>query len=206
VDNGRLALEAMRDANFDVVFMDCQMPELDGFSATREIRRREGADKHTWIVAVTANSLAGDREKCLAAGMDDYVSKPVKPDDLKSALDRFLSLRDADRFLEGPVDSAMDAAAIDLSLLGSFRDIEDGTESLLTKLIDVFLDNSPKLIAEAAAALETKNARALSHAAHTLKGSCSNFGAQRLRHTCFLLEQAGAEGDLSRAPELLASI
>ncbi len=206
VDNGRLALDAMRGTDFDIIFMDCQMPELDGFSATREIRRREGDNKHTWVVAVTANSLAGDREKCLSAGMDDYVSKPVKPGDLQEAIDRFQVVRDADHPIEMPASPKGVADAVDLSLLGGFRDIEDGSESLLTKLIDVFLDNSPKLLADARIALEKHNASSVSQVAHTLKGSCSNFGAERLRQACFVLEQAGAQGDLSRGFEMLANI
>jgi CheY-like chemotaxis protein/HPt (histidine-containing phosphotransfer) domain-containing protein len=215
VDNGRAALEALRRTNFDVIFMDCQMPELDGFSATREIRRVEGDQKHTWIVAVTANSLAGDRERCLVAGMDDYVSKPVKPDDLQNALTKFLARREDGRPPE-PSDAPEPAAEVeplpiegtvlDLSLLSGFRDIDDGPDCLLNKLIDVFLDNSPKLLAEARTALNEGNAKAVGQAAHTLKGSCSNFGAERLRQACFLLEQAGGEGNLGRAPELLAAV
>lgn len=74
---------------YDVVFMDCQMPELDGFGATGEIREREGADRHTPIVAMTANVMAGDREACIAAGMDDFVGKPIMVEDLSAALTRW---------------------------------------------------------------------------------------------------------------------
>jgi two-component system, sensor histidine kinase and response regulator len=202
VDNGRLALEALGRTPYDVVFMDCQMPELDGYAATRELRRREGTERHTWIIAITANSLAGDREKCLAAGMDDYVSKPVKPEDLQGALRRYREVREVEKDLhshDGP-------PAVDLSLLDGFRDLEEDGESLLTKLINVFLENSPRLLSEARTALEHQSNPLLARAAHTLKGSCSNFGAERLREACALLEEAANCSQLTQAGELLAKV
>jgi CheY-like chemotaxis protein len=103
VENGRRAVEVLEEKEYDIVFMDCQMPELDGYAATGEIRRRQGGERHTWIVAMTAHSLEGDREKCIQAGMDDYVAKPVKPESVKAAIDRYLMKR-------GPVALSQDPA------------------------------------------------------------------------------------------------
>lgn len=229
VDNGQAALDAMRRTRYDIVFMDCQMPVLDGYATTHEIRQREGNTRHTWIIAMTANSLEGDREKCLAAGMDDYVSKPVKPSDIGAALQRYFErmgegtshtseppprvlplpspaarvVPSEAEFLPEPVFTQ---GAIDLSLLAGFREMEEEGDNLLNQLIDVFLENSPKLIEEAREAIKANAAPVLARAAHTLKGSCSNFGAAQLSATCERLEQIALQGALAQAPRLLDDV
>jgi PAS domain S-box-containing protein len=203
VANGRLALEALARSRYDLVFMDCQMPELDGYEATQDLRAIEGDDRHTWVVAMTANSLAGDREKCLQAGMDDYVSKPVKPEILDAAIQRFKGLRSVE---VGGREMAVDGI-IDQTVLAGFREMEvDGEESILGKLIDVFIDNSPRVLEEARHALATRLSPQLERAAHTLKGSCSNFGAERMRAACERLEHAARAGNLENGANLIKEI
>jgi two-component system, sensor histidine kinase and response regulator len=91
VDNGRIALEKLSQTDFDIILMDCQMPEVDGYMATREIRRREGSTRHTPIIGVTAHALPGDRGRCLHAGMDDYIAKPIMPEDLAVIIDKWVA-------------------------------------------------------------------------------------------------------------------
>ncbi len=203
VENGRLVLEALAKSDYDVIFMDCQMPELDGYEATRDLRAIEGDARHTWIIAMTANSLEGDRQKCLDAGMDDYVSKPVKPEHLQAALNRFTGMRE----IAGETREASDPGTIDRNVIAAFREMEiEGEESILGKLIDVFLENTPRVLEEARAAVASGMGPLLERAAHTLKGSCSNFGAERMRVVCEELETLAREGATKKAEELIVQI
>jgi PAS domain S-box-containing protein len=203
VENGRLALESAVRTNYDLIFMDCQMPERDGYEATHDLRAIEGDERHTWIVAMTANSLEGDRERCLKAGMDDYVSKPVKPEHLQAAINRYLGLR----AVEQQNRESGSGGVIDPNIIAGFREMDvEGEESILEKLIDVFVENTPRVLEEARKALTTRMTPQLERAAHTLKGSCSNFGAERMRAACERLEDAARRGQLENAAGFLKEV
>ena len=200
--NGRMALAALQTQAYDVVIMDCQMPELDGYGATRELRAMEQGAKHTWVIAMTAHSLEGDREKCLAAGMDDYLSKPVRPNDLRAALLRCPVLVQTDI---KPLESI--PGVIDPGLLAGFREMDpDGSAGMLTKLIDLFLENTPTVLSEARSALSQASASQLERVAHMLKGSCANFGATSMQDACARLEELCRQGSLDGADEILAEV
>jgi PAS domain S-box-containing protein len=178
VANGREALDALDAAEYDLVLMDCQMPEIDGYEATRRIREREGQEHHTNIVAMTAHVIEGDREKCLESGMDDYLSKPLRFEELKAMVSRYR-----------PSSQAADEPAISVESIDALRELDgDGESGILTELIDTFLENGLRIVAEAEGALDRHSPPALAQAAHTLMGSCSNFGAKRLRELCGQVE------------------
>ncbi|MCE9608720.1 MAG: PAS domain S-box protein [Chthoniobacter sp.] len=204
VENGRLALAAVQHKPYDVIFMDCQMPELDGYEATRELRASGGRARQTWVIAMTANSLEGDREKCLEAGMNDYLSKPIKPEGLAVALSRFA--KECRKTL--PLKPARPAGKIiDPVTLAGFRDMggDDGGQ-MLDSLIGTFLENSPTVLRTAREAAKRQDAPELERAAHTLKGSCSNFGAERMSDACQQLEQAVHDRIFDHVDELLTTV
>ena len=190
VGNGREALDALGAAHYDLVLMDCQMPELDGYEATGQIRAREGAERHTIIVAMTAHAIEGDREKCLAAGMDDYLSKPLRFEDLRTVVKRYQPTRPGDE------------PAITGESIEALRDLgTDGTDDILAELIDTFMENAPRILTEAGDALTSGSPEALAQAAHTLRGSCSNFGAKPLQDLCRQLETLAHSKEFSDSPK-----
>ena len=186
--NGREALEALRRSAYDLVLMDCQMPEMDGFQATAEIRRREGGASRTPIVAMTANALEGDRERCIAAGMDDYLAKPVRLEKLAGVAARW--------------DTTLDAAALaELRSLGGAED-----PAFLARLIAVFIKDSGPRLEAVRAAVAAGDAALLGRSAHGLKGASGNIGARRMQRICRLLEKLGKSGTTTGAQELLEAL
>ena len=206
VSNGREAVEALGRIEYPLVLMDCQMPELDGFEATAEIRRRETGDRHTVIVAMTAAAMQGDREQCLAAGMDDYLAKPVKPDQLGAVLTRWLPPeRPAEPGAGGEDD--LPREVIDLDTFGQLEALAaDGDPRMLAELIELFLDDAPSQLAALRLALDQQDGASLARAAHSLKGSSANFGARRLEALCLRLERIGRTGSVQAVEPLLAEL
>jgi two-component system sensor histidine kinase/response regulator len=155
---------------------------------------------------MTANAMQGDREKALEAGMDDYVPKPVKAEELEAVLERWISKPDED---EATVSAAGDGSAtgedpLDRGVLAGLRELqEEGEPDILIELIELFLTDVPPQLVALKEALEAGDARSVGRVAHTLKGSSGNMGATRMTTICSELEAVGASGDLSRAPELL---
>ena len=190
VANGFEALEATARKSYDIILMDCQMPELDGYQVTREIRQREGTGRHAYIIAMTANALAGDREKCIAAGMDDYVSKPLNRAELRAAMQRGTATPAA------PLDALNEDSRLPLATV-------DDREA--AKWIELFVATAPDSIVAMKRAHAESRAGDLSLAAHTLKGSCSNFGASSLAELCSRIENAADNGTLRGLGDLIAS-
>ncbi len=225
VDTGRAAVEAAVSETFDVVLMDVQMPEMDGLEATGEIRRRESDGARLPIVAMTAHAMQGDRERCLAAGMDEYLSKPLRADDLVSVLSRVARPATAagtavgtaaetpTGTIAGPAARAegeapaREAPASDPEKL--LRDI-GGDRKLLAELVHLFSIECPQRLASLDQAIRAGDAENLFQAAHGLKGTLATFGAVRAAELAHELQRRGRagifEGAVERAAELRLEI
>ncbi|MBA3353836.1 MAG: response regulator [Blastocatellia bacterium] len=204
VANGLEAVEALGRIRYDIVLMDCQMPEMDGFAATAEIRRIEGSDRHTPIIAMTANALAGDDKKCLDAGMDDYLSKPVKPELLHQKLLHWFAQTEG-----GPVVGQDEAATIgaersgpviNKETLAGLRELQQpGDLDFVTELIDLYQESSTEQLGLLRTAIDDCNAAEVKRIAHLLKGSSANIGAEQIAEVCLEMEKTWADDKI--APE-----
>ncbi|HVB38520.1 MAG TPA: response regulator, partial [Vicinamibacterales bacterium] len=202
--NGREALTLLDAEAFDLVLMDLQMPEMGGLEATAAIRERErGTDRHVPIIALTAHAMKGDRERCLAAGMDEYLSKPIMPDKLMATIQRVAGGTPAVEPVAVPDGPAADAAVFDLDeALHRVR----GDRVMLGQLVSMFEEDAPGLLEEIHRATAAGDATALTAAAHTLKGSCGLLAAHGAQDAARRLEELAREGDLGHAPGALASL
>jgi two-component system sensor histidine kinase/response regulator len=189
--NGREALAAI-DANaFDLVLMDVQMPDMDGLQATEELRRREKlSGAHCPVVAMTALAMKGDKERCLAAGMDDYLSKPIRPQELDAVLDAYAYTKSVS------ASSAMDAAESSINV-DELMERVDGDKELLAELAEIFRMEYPKQIRLAHEALAINDAAAVRRIGHSLKGALANLAATKASGLAASMEAMGKSGDLS---------
>jgi len=239
VANGKEAVEALEMIPYDLVLMDVQMPEMDGLEATKEIRKREkelrvqsselkktdhsdtksvsyqlsARSERVPIVAMTANSMKEDRERCLEAGMDDYVSKPVKPQRLVEAIER--QLAGSAQFAESastekgikkqgiPPDKKQENPPIDLK-----KAIERamGDKDFLEEMLGQFIMSMPVQVQALKTAIEEDNAEALQREAHTLKGSAANLSADSIAAAALRLEQMGREKDLTAGEQAFVDL
>ncbi|WCJ58826.1 PAS domain-containing protein [Fontisphaera persica] len=220
VANGVEAVKALRAVPYDVVLMDCQMPEMDGYEATRIIRQEEAAHperRRAYIIALTANALQGDREKCLAAGMDDYISKPVQVPAMQAALQRAANAINNLAHKPEPPPPAHAPAPLPPPLSSPYEHLPlldaDTIQNLsalqspempdpVAELFDLFLTDLPKYLGRLQQGLDHKNPADLAAAAHALKGAAANLGLRRLAACAADLEKAGKEGNLPVAAAL----
>jgi two-component system sensor histidine kinase/response regulator len=188
--NGREGLAMLGTDDYAMVFMDCQMPELDGYEATAAIRSREdGSARRLPIVAMTAHAMKGDRERCIAAGMDDYLSKPLRPEELDAVLERWLGTPGADATAATARRDAS-GALVDEARMRVFR--VDYPE-IVEQLVDLFVDSTPPLLVELREGADRGDDEAVRRTAHKLKGSCQNIGASGMAALAARVEEADSE-------------
>jgi signal transduction histidine kinase/CheY-like chemotaxis protein len=197
--NGLEALTALERQPYDVVLMDVQMPELDGLDASRRIVELWPAGSRPRIIAMTANAMPEDRAACLAAGMDDYVAKPIRPNELRVALGRARPLGDTRTADAKGLDVSLDAGAIE-----SLREL--GGEEFLAEVVATFLSDAPALVATLRTTYEQGDAEGLRRAAHTLKANGQTFGAGRFSELCRELEGRARGDGLAGTAELVDRI
>ena len=203
--NGREALLALQKApldGFDLILMDVQMPEMDGFAATAAIRKHEEETKsHTPIVAMTAHSMKGDRERCLAAGMDDYISKPIQAKALLDLIERLTGVPTTTS--QKPASSATGKEEPDIKAM---LDVFEGDMDLIQEMADLFLQEYPPQITILREAVDRGHPQIVERTAHALKGSVGNFAFPAAFHTLQKLENMAREADLSGTAEVLAAV
>ena len=203
--NGFEVLDALSRQRYDVVLMDVQMPELDGLEATRRIDYEVPPARRPYIIAMTANAMQGDRERCLEAGMDDYISKPVRVEELVAALERSAARQDGVRS-EAALASAP-GALIDRTVLDQLQvSLGGGDPSIVAELIDRFFIETPKQLAELGQALQTHATTDAIRAVHTLKANAAILGAHALALLSAELEELATQGDLSIVQARLAEL
>jgi len=195
VANGVEALEAMERQDYGLILMDMQMPEMDGIEATHRLRRRFRGASAPWIIAMTANALPGDRERCMEAGMDAYLPKPVVLDELRRALAAGIAAVAARRRAPEVVDPAR---------LEELRGAAGAGDGVLEEVVAAFLDGVPPLLARAGQAIEAADGALLAATAHYLLSSIDCVGAGRMRLPCLNLELLGKADNLEGAREELA--
>jgi two-component system, sensor histidine kinase and response regulator len=201
--NGKKALEAAGKESYDLILMDIQMPEMNGWEATAVIREREReSGAHVPIIAMTAHAMKGDEEKCMAAGMDGYLTKPIRTAELLAALDRISSQKSASEIVLDPSSSTNDSEpAIDLA---AALERLDGDRSLFDELVEVFRGECPQTMEEIRRALVVQDDKRVERGAHTLKGSSSNLGAIATSRAAAELESLASRGHMSAAAEQFA--
>jgi len=206
-ENGYQALDALGQKPYDIVLMDVQMPEMDGMEATREIRRRWTPERQPRIIALTANAMHGDREACLSAGMNDYISKPVQIEELHAALERWGS-KQRGSVRPPPPDTPGDIAnpaTVNPEKVAFLRRFEQSRGShVVTGLIELFRKDTTKRMAALRAGLDEGDFEVVQHEAHSLKGSSRSMGAERLATLCEGMEQLSKSRSV-RAVESLFS-
>jgi two-component system, sensor histidine kinase and response regulator len=198
VANGLEAVEATTRIQYAAILMDCQMPEMDGYEATRRIRAAEENGWQIPIIALTADVVADARTRSLAAGMNDYVTKPINPDELATALERWAPVGSAPRAKNaGPqaIDGPLDPTVIE-----NLRKLEVATPGLLRNVAELFVRDTPVRLEGLRNALREEDAVSLARLAHAMKGSAANLGARGMAAICADVEACAAEGDLKAAP------
>jgi len=200
VENGRQALVALESRRFDVVLMDVQMPEMDGFEATRALRERERrTGAHVPVVALTAHAMKGDRERCLAAGMDGYVAKPVEAEQLFATIEQL-------SHAPAPLGDGVPASRTDVPILDREAALArlGGDAEVLLEAVSAFRDERDMLLSEIRRVISRGDGDALRRAAHALKGALVTLGAASAAEAALRLERLGSRGDFSAAREACA--
>jgi len=209
--NGKEAIEKLKEESLDLILMDVQMPEMDGITATREIRNPQSPipNRTIPIIAMTAHAMKGDRERCLAAGMDDYISKPIKAEELFKVIEKLANgLGDKTKKEENSSAVLKKSEPIpkDIFDLSKALEVVDGDMELFKEIADLFQKNLPDNIAQIREGIAKGDANALEQAAHSLKGSVGNFGAKRAFDAAYRVEVIGREGRLAEADSALSEL
>jgi CheY-like chemotaxis protein/HPt (histidine-containing phosphotransfer) domain-containing protein len=209
-NHGAEALDMLALQRYDLIFMDCQMPVLDGYETTRRIRagRVPNLDPAVPIIALTAYATEMDRQKCFAAGMDDFVAKPIRYEDLQASLDRRLSREKESVPVAGSNGSADTAQVVlDRSQFDHLCDLQDAEDpDFIRDLVDLFLVETPRRIGDMRAALKKGDVRTLAHIAHTVKGAAANFGARAVQTRCHQIEALARAGKLADIEPVLSGL